>query len=152
MYLSAINSIQIESRNENIMIAEAADNENYVEIDKSSIQFHKEPPKHKKQATYVPPKTKNQLFIESMFKQSSTTNVKGSSTKKGRGSSDALTINNMGFSVRTFNSLKRAGITTASEITRMNMTELMKVRNLGKRGATEIVEKVHAFGLKFDYE
>lgn len=152
IYLSEINSIQIESRNEYISFAESVDDKEFVEIDKSTIQFYKEPQKNPKQTSYVQPKTKNQLFIESMFKQSSYTNVKNSSKKKNKGSSNELTIHNMGFSVRTFNCLKRAGITKAQEITRMNMNDLLKVRNLGKKGATEIIERVHALGLKFDYE
>lgn len=42
--------------------------------------------------------------------------------------------------VRTFNCLKRAGVNTLRDLTKMTETEVSKIRNLGRRGVDEIKE------------
>ena len=44
-----------------------------------------------------------------------------------------MTIEELDFSVRAFNCLKRAGINTVGELVQRNQEEMMKVRNLGKK-------------------
>lgn len=49
-------------------------------------------------------------------------------------------IEQFDWSVRTFNCLKRAGINTIRDLTRMTETDVNKIRNLGRRGVDEIKE------------
>ena len=61
-------------------------------------------------------------------------------------------IEEMNFSVRTYNSFRRAGILTVGEIVKITIPDLLKVRNLGKKGQIQTVEKIHALGLKMNGE
>ena len=47
-------------------------------------------------------------------------------------------VDNMGLSVRSTNSLKRAGFYTADEFISKSDDELLKIRNLGQKGVDEI--------------
>lgn len=53
----------------------------------------------------------------------------------------------MGFSTRTYNCLKRAGVDTLGGITKMYQFELEGVRNLGRKGVTEVIETLKAYGV-----
>ncbi|MBP5260745.1 MAG: AAA family ATPase [Clostridiales bacterium] len=55
---------------------------------------------------------------------------------------DCILIEDLDFSVRTYNCLKRAAINYAEQLSRMSDDELMKIRNLGKRSFNEIKEKM----------
>lgn len=57
-------------------------------------------------------------------------------------SDDKRTIEEMNLSIRSFNSLKRAGINTAAELWEMSDEELLAVRHLGRKGLEEIREKL----------
>lgn len=59
-----------------------------------------------------------------------------------------LTINQLQFSVRTYNSLNRADIYTLADIISKSKQELYKVRNLGAKGIDEIIKKLAEFGLE----
>lgn len=63
-----------------------------------------------------------------------------------------MTIEDLELSVRSFNCLKRAGISTVEDITNMTESELMKVRNLGKKSLDEVTFKIHSLGLEFAKE
>ena len=52
-------------------------------------------------------------------------------------------------SVRSFNCLKRAGISTVEDLTNKSEAEMMKVRNLGKKSLDEVTNKLHALELDF---
>lgn len=54
----------------------------------------------------------------------------------------AMPIEEMDLSVRSFNCLKRAGMNTVADV--LEYGDLMDVRNLGKNGVTEILEKLEA--------
>ena len=61
-----------------------------------------------------------------------------------------LYIEEMNLSVRAYNCLSRAGIREISELERIINTEpqkLMKTRNLGKHGLTEILDKAELYGI-----
>lgn len=60
---------------------------------------------------------------------------------------DDLTIDELALSVRSFNCLKRARINTVGEIRKMSRDDLMKVRNLGRKGREEIIQKLASMGL-----
>ena len=53
-------------------------------------------------------------------------------------------IEELELSVRSFNCLKRAGISTVEDLTNKTEDEMMKVRNLGKKSLDEVTEKLHS--------
>lgn len=55
-----------------------------------------------------------------------------------------ILIENMDFSVRTYNCLKRAQINDSEQLRKMSKEDLQKVRNLGEKGIDEIREKLHS--------
>ena len=58
-------------------------------------------------------------------------------------------IEELELSVRSFNCLKRAGISTVEDLANKTEADMMKVRNLGKKSLDEVVAKLHALGLDF---
>ena len=62
---------------------------------------------------------------------------------------DSMPIEDLELSVRSYNCLKRAGITTVAELTQKTEDEMMKVRNLGKKSLKEVKEKLAEQGLGF---
>ena len=58
-------------------------------------------------------------------------------------------IEDLEFSVRSYNCLKRAGIHTVADILSRTEHDMMKVRNLGKKSLDEVVAKVNSLGLSF---
>ena len=63
-----------------------------------------------------------------------------------------MSIEDLELSVRSFNCLKRAGISTVEDITNMTEAEMMKVRNLGKKSLDEVTYKLRSLGLDFAQE
>lgn len=59
------------------------------------------------------------------------------------------TIEELDLSVRSYNCLKRAGISTVNELCSKSEDEMMKVRNLGKKSLKEVKEKIESMGLHF---
>lgn len=58
-------------------------------------------------------------------------------------------IEELDLSVRAYNCLKRAGLHTLQDLTSMSETEMMKIRNLGKKSLKEVIDKIKDMGLKF---
>ena len=61
-------------------------------------------------------------------------------------------IEELELSVRSFNCLKRAGIATVEDLTNKSESDMMKVRNLGKKSLDEVTAKLHSLGLSFAQE
>ena len=61
-------------------------------------------------------------------------------------------IEELELSVRSFNCLKRAGIATVEDLISKSESEMMKVRNLGKKSLDEVTAKLHSLGLDFAEE
>ena len=61
-------------------------------------------------------------------------------------------IEELELSVRSFNCLKRAGIATVEDLISKSESEMMKVRNLGKKSFDEVTNKLHSLGLDFAEE
>ena len=57
------------------------------------------------------------------------------------------TIEDLDFSVRAYNCLKRAGIHTLQDLVNKSETDMMKIRNLGKKSLKEVLDKVKELGL-----
>lgn len=60
-----------------------------------------------------------------------------------------MTIEELDFSVRSYNCLKRASINTVDDLCKKTEDEMMKVRNLGKKSLEEVYKKLEAMGLSF---
>ena len=58
-------------------------------------------------------------------------------------------IEDLELSARSFNCLKRAGISTVEDLTNKTEADMMKVRNLGKKSLDEVTNKLHSLGLDF---
>ena len=63
-----------------------------------------------------------------------------------------MSIEELELSVRSFNCLKRAGIATVEDLANKTETDMMKVRNLGKKSLDEVTNKLHSLGLDFAQE
>ena len=59
----------------------------------------------------------------------------------------SMTIEELDFSVRSFNCLKRAGINTVEDLISKSEDDMMKVRNLGRKSLEEVVNKLESLGL-----
>ncbi len=57
------------------------------------------------------------------------------------------TIEDLDFSVRAYNCLKRAGIHTLQDLVNRSESDMMKIRNLGKKSLKEVLDKVRDLGL-----
>ena len=60
-----------------------------------------------------------------------------------------LSIDELEFSVRAYNCLKRANINTLQDLTQKSENEMMKIRNLGKKSLKEVIDKVKEMGFSF---
>ena len=60
-----------------------------------------------------------------------------------------MSIEDLELSVRSFNCLKRAGISTVEDLANKSEADMMKVRNLGKKSLEEVTNKLHSLGLDF---
>ncbi len=58
-------------------------------------------------------------------------------------------IEEVEFSVRAYNCLKRAGIHTVQDLVNKKEVEVTKIRNLGKKSLKEVLDKVEELGLTF---
>ncbi len=58
-------------------------------------------------------------------------------------------IEELDLSVRAYNCLKRAGHHTLQDLTSLTESEMMKIRNLGKKSLKEVMDKIKDMGLKF---
>jgi len=60
-----------------------------------------------------------------------------------------MPIEELELSVRSYNCLKRAGIATVQDLANKTGSDMMKVRNLGKKSLDEVTNKLHDLGLDF---
>ena len=60
-----------------------------------------------------------------------------------------MPIEELELSVRSYNCLKRAAISTVGELCNKTVDEMMKVRNLGRKSLDEVIEKLNEMGLSF---
>ena len=56
-------------------------------------------------------------------------------------------IEELELSVRSFNCLKRSGISTVGDLACKSENDMMKVKNLGKKSLDEVIAKLHDLGL-----
>ena len=58
-----------------------------------------------------------------------------------------MPIEELELSVRSFNCLKRSGISTVGDLANKTETDMMKVKNLGKKSLEEVIAKLHDLAL-----
>lgn len=58
-----------------------------------------------------------------------------------------IPIEDVDFSVRTFNCLKKESVDTIGELVKRTEEELLAIRNFGKRSLEEVIQKLEGFGL-----
>ncbi len=58
-----------------------------------------------------------------------------------------MTIEELDLSVRSFNCLKRAGIDNVEDLTNRTESDMIKVRNLGRKSLEEVIQKLASLGL-----
>ena len=63
-----------------------------------------------------------------------------------------MPIEELELSVRSFNCLKRSGISTVGDLTNKTENDMMKVKNLGKKSLEEVIAKLHDLGLNLTEE
>ena len=63
-----------------------------------------------------------------------------------------MSIEELELSVRSYNCLKRANISTVEDLISKSESEMMKVRNLGNKSFDEVTAKLHSLGLDFAQE
>ena len=74
-------------------------------------------------------------------------NFKTIETKSEKNSELGKLIEDLDFSVRTYNCLKRAAINTVGDLISKTRDEMIKVRNLGTKSLDEVVAKLEEMGL-----
>lgn len=70
------------------------------------------------------------------------------SQQKTENKYNALNLEELDLSVRSYNCLKRNGLKTVQDLCNMKESELMTVRNLGKKSYKEIIDKLENMGLR----
>lgn len=63
-----------------------------------------------------------------------------------------VSIEEMNLSIRSYNCLKRAGILYLSDLKTKSVTDMYKVRNLGKRSLKEVITAMERYGAKLRNE
>ncbi len=63
-----------------------------------------------------------------------------------------MTIEYLDLSVSYFNCLKRASIDTVEDLTKRTESDMIKVRNLGKKSLEEVIQKLASLGLELKHE
>ena len=63
-----------------------------------------------------------------------------------------MAIEDLELSVRSFNCLKRAGISTVEDLANKTESDMMEVRNLGKKSLDEVTNKLRSLGFDFAQE
>lgn len=91
------------------------------------------------------------LFID-LSEAAKNTQVMIEKEESKKGKVLEMPIEELELSVRSYNCLKRAGISTVEDLANKSGADMMKVRNLGKKSLDEVTNKLHALGLDFAEE
>jgi DNA-directed RNA polymerase subunit alpha len=85
-------------------------------------------------------------FVEFPGASGRTSAISANIFAAGSGASDAR-IEELDFSVRTYNCLKKATILTVGDLANQSEVDLMNIRNFGKKSLTEVKEKLQQLGM-----
>jgi len=89
------------------------------------------------------------LFIDLAEETSDINDIWSGNENEGKEQVLNKTIEELDFSVRSFNCLKRAGINTVGDLISKSPEEMMRVRNLGKKSLEEVIAKLEEYNLSF---
>lgn len=88
-------------------------------------------------------------IVTNLSEISDTTGIMNAKKEDSKLKKLETSIDDLDFSVRAYNCLKRAGINTLGDLTEKTELEMMKIRNLGKKSLKEVMDKIKDMGLKF---
>ncbi|MBR2849311.1 MAG: DNA-directed RNA polymerase subunit alpha [Mycoplasmataceae bacterium] len=71
-------------------------------------------------------------------------------TKKTEDRFASMTINELQLTVRSDNALKKAGITTVSQLKELTYSDLQNINSLGEKSVNEIVDKLKSHGIEIE--
>lgn len=89
------------------------------------------------------------IITEADFEVEDEAKEEEESVKERDASLKSKMIEDLELSVRSYNCLKRAGISTVDELVQKTEYEMQHVRNLGKKSLQEIKDKIYSLGLHF---
>lgn len=87
------------------------------------------------------------LFIN-LSETSSDVEIMSDSMAEKKEKVGEMAIEELELSVRSYNCLKRAGISTVSELCEKTPDDMMRVRNLGRKSLDEVLDKLKELGLE----
>lgn len=93
----------------------------------------------------------NKLIKELMLKKEELINSINAANFTKEELLETKSIEELDFSVRTFNCLKRSKVNTLNDLIKMSDDDLYKVRNLGRKSLREIKEKLKERGLSLKW-
>lgn len=88
-------------------------------------------------------------IITNLSELADTTGVMSAKQEDNKLKKLETSIDDLDFSVRAYNCLKRANINTLGDLVDKSELEMMKIRNLGKKSLKEVIDKIKDMGLKF---
>jgi hypothetical protein len=91
-------------------------------------------------------KSQNTAYLLRLKEQS--TEIKKTSVDIDQVSYGQIPLEDLNFSLRTYNKLKREGVSTLGELIAFGENELLALKNLGAEGVGEIPQKIAAIGLE----
>ena len=86
------------------------------------------------------------LFVDLSAEASSGDSIMVEKDDKGKEKVLETTIEELELSVRSFNCLKRAGISTVEDLISKSEEDMMRVRNLGRKSLDEVINKLASLG------
>ena len=92
-----------------------------------------------------------ELFAEADSLTSEMGSLMEENVHDGAGKAINMSIDDLDLTVRSYNCLKRAGISTVEELTQKSEDEMSRVRNLGKKSLKEVKEKLASLNLSFKH-
>ena len=88
-------------------------------------------------------------IITNLSEIADTTGIMNAKVEDSKQKKLETSIDDLDFSVRAYNCLKRANVNTLGDLTEKTELEMMKIRNLGKKSLKEVMDKIKEMGLKF---
>ena len=88
-------------------------------------------------------------IITNLSEIADTTGIMNAKQEDSKQKKLETSIDDLDFSVRAYNCLKRAGIHTLQDLVNKSENDMMKIRNLGKKSLKEVIDKIKDMGLKF---
>lgn len=88
-------------------------------------------------------------IITNLSEIADTTGIMNAKQEDSKQKKLETSIDDLDFSVRAYNCLKRANVNTLGDLTEKTELEMMKIRNLGKKSLKEVMDKIKEMGLKF---